>query len=191
MIQAEAQAAKNFGPLDPPASIPLRKIPASVLLCFCLRVESRADAKPGAPAGGQPLPVVAGMAPAPSLRQAMDACVRVCRSAGFPVLAEEQSSDALPRQVWGWCPEDPHRTSPAARACVRRAPSSEQCVHQSFRHDPWSGAWLCESFLGCRAQHVFSVVFDTTSGRMIKLLPAHPLEGCRSDVTPAIPFKPG
>ena len=66
MIQAEAQAAKNSGPLDPPASIPLRKIPASVLLCFCLRVELRADAKPGAPAEGQLLPVVAGMAPAPA-----------------------------------------------------------------------------------------------------------------------------
>ena len=37
----------------------------------------------------------------------------------------------------------------------------------------------------------FPVVTDTTSGRMIMPLPAHPLEGCRFDVTSAIPFKPG
>jgi len=37
----------------------------------------------------------------------------------------------------------------------------------------------------------FPVVTDTTSGRMIMPLPAHPLEGCSSDVTSAIPFKPG
>ena len=191
MIQAETQAAKNSGPLDPPASIPLRKIPASVLLCFCLRVELRADAKPGAPAGGQPLPVVAGMAPAPSLRQAMDACVRVCRSAGFPAPAEERSSDGRPRQVGGWCPEDPHRTSPAALACVQQEPSSERCRHQSFRHDPCSRGWLRNPLLSSRGPHVITVVFDTTSGRMIRLLLAHPLEGCRPDVTPAIPLKPG
>ena len=112
----------------------------------------------------------------------MDGVGRVCRSGGSlsrernnPVMAGHARFRAGAQKIR----IEPRQLLGPAR-CEHPAQSNVVSIHPAMI----SGLVPC-----CLIR--ISVVFDTTSGRMIKLLPAHSLEGCRSDVTPAIPLKPG